>query len=302
MNEIPTGEIVLPGDILEVLSGIEDESFHMAVTSPPYLGLRDYKVDKQIGREKTPQEYVARLVEVFREVRRVLRKDGTFWLNIGDCYSKSGMGLRPKNLVGIPWRVALALQDDGWNLRNEIIWCLSSSTELYVRSKSGEGPMLLKDMVRLDSSSVQVWNGEKWVNVLGWSKSNVKDGLLFMLRSGQKFSCTGEHKWPTNRGLVKASELKVGDELVHVGLPEPENPVSPLYIPDDVGWFVGLYLAEGSRSGDGNGIQIASNVNETERFERLCSIAKSYGGTCNWYPTGGNSVTINLYSRFLLAI
>jgi DNA modification methylase len=123
------------------------------VTSPPYWGLRDYGVTGQIGLEQTPQEYVARMVEVFREVRRVLRDDGTCWVNLGDSYANNGVknpesvggftgdriragvkgimdsrprdiphGLKPKDLVGIPWRVAFALQADGWYLRSDIIW------------------------------------------------------------------------------------------------------------------------------------------------------------------------------------
>jgi DNA modification methylase len=119
------------------------------VTSPPYWGLRDYGEDGQIGLEHTPDEYVTRLVEVFREVRRVLRDDGTLWLNLGDSYAGSGAGggtsgdlahhmtniamsnrpttnklhgIKSKDLVGIPWRVAFALQADGWYLRSDIIW------------------------------------------------------------------------------------------------------------------------------------------------------------------------------------
>ena len=125
---------------------LPDESVQCCVTSPPYWGLRDYKSDGQIGLEKTPEEYVAAMVAVFREVRRVLRKDGTLWLNLGDTYSTGSGGtdtksdkqrsnngtqfeprpaydgLPTKNLVGIPWRVAFALQADGWWLRSDIIW------------------------------------------------------------------------------------------------------------------------------------------------------------------------------------
>lgn len=96
------------------------------VTSPPYWGLRDYGVLGQIGLEKTLGEYVAKLVEVFREVWRVLREDGTLWLNLGDSYQGGNKfplpGLKSKDLIGIPWRVALALQADGWYLRSDIIW------------------------------------------------------------------------------------------------------------------------------------------------------------------------------------
>lgn len=141
--------MLIVGDSLDKLSSLRNKSVHCCVTSPPYWGLRDYGVDGQLGLEKTPDEYVTNLVEVFREVRRVLRDDGTLWLNLGDSYvsnqkgknSKSGLGnkndhcrdisrkskkkpagLKTKDLVGIPWRVALALQADGWYLRQDIIW------------------------------------------------------------------------------------------------------------------------------------------------------------------------------------
>ncbi len=139
---------IINADVLDGLAQLDDESVHCVVTSPPYWGLRDYGVDGQIGLEATPAEFVARLVGVFREVRRVLRKDGTCWVNLGDSYAattkgSSGKGekqisnagtlladrrwsipsgLKPKDLVGIPWRFALAMQDDGWWLRQDIIW------------------------------------------------------------------------------------------------------------------------------------------------------------------------------------
>ncbi len=103
------------GDALATLQGLEPSSIQCCVTSPPYWGLRDYGVDGQLGLEETPEKYVAGMVEVFREVRRVLRDDGTLWLNLGDCFHN-------KQLAGIPWRVALALQADGWYLRSDIIW------------------------------------------------------------------------------------------------------------------------------------------------------------------------------------
>ena len=134
------------------LPSLPDGCVQCVVTSPPYWGLRDYGEDGQLGLERTPEEYVGNLVAVFREVRRVLRDDGTFWLNLGDSYASSGLsasrqemartrgplltggdlpaagraptpsGLKSKDLVGIPWRVAFALQADGWYLRSDIIW------------------------------------------------------------------------------------------------------------------------------------------------------------------------------------
>jgi DNA modification methylase len=139
------------GDCRRVLAGLPDCVFQTCVTSPPYWGLRDYGHADQLGLEPTPEEYVANLVEVFRQVRRVLRDDGTLWLNLGDTYAagcmtgrqgvnsttgrnvgqadgttlaprKPPVGLKQKDLCGIPWRVAFALQADGWWLRSDIIW------------------------------------------------------------------------------------------------------------------------------------------------------------------------------------
>jgi DNA modification methylase len=155
-----TTQRIIAGDCLAGLRTLPDASVHCCVTSPPYWGLRDYGHDGQIGLESTPEAYVARMVEVFREVRRLLRDDGTLWLNLGDSYAaarggtsmpaetlaggvsgrgdtvakrgrESGYtphrdpaahGLKHKDLVGIPWRVAFALQADGWWLRQDIIW------------------------------------------------------------------------------------------------------------------------------------------------------------------------------------
>lgn len=152
---------ILIGDSLALLQGMRDKSVQCCVTSPPYFGLRDYGVEGQIGLEETPTEFIARLVEVFREVRRVLRDDGTAWVSMGDSYAGSWgaqgrpqgsgqmsgrsvtlarqinahprfknntgvrgreIGLKAKDLMGMPWRLAFALQDDGWYLRQDIIW------------------------------------------------------------------------------------------------------------------------------------------------------------------------------------
>jgi len=157
-----SGVTLYHGHVVDVLRSMPDESVNCCVTSPPYWGLRDYgtaeweggraecdhkvttgqlpgadasvcrkcgatRIDQQIGLESTPGEYVAKMVEVFREVRRVLRKDGTLFLNLGDSYAahpgpRCADGLKAKDLVGIPWRVAFALQADGWWLRSDIIW------------------------------------------------------------------------------------------------------------------------------------------------------------------------------------
>ena len=107
---------ILQGDAIKQLQKLDDKSINTCITSPPYWGLRDYGENNQLGLEETPEEFVDNLVKVFREVKRVLRDDGTVWLNLGDSY------LPNKQLSSIPWRVALALQQDGWYLRQDIIW------------------------------------------------------------------------------------------------------------------------------------------------------------------------------------
>lgn len=186
---------IIVGDCLESLRALPDGCVQTCVTSPPYFGLRDYGHAGQIGLEKTPDEYVAQMVQVFREVRRVLRDDGTLWLNLGDSYAGSGkggnpvagkqasnkgsqsigvlygigktareaavtnvtrhdfpaLGIKPKDLIGIPWRVAFALQADGWYLRQDIIWhkpnpmpesvtdrCTKSHEYIFLLSKSAQ--------------------------------------------------------------------------------------------------------------------------------------------------------------------
>lgn len=131
---------LLVGDARERLSELPDGIMQACITSPPYFGLRDYGVDGQIGLEGTPQEYVERLVDVFREVKRVLAGDGTLWLNLGDSYAGSWgtsalWGVKPKDLLGIPWRVAFALQADGWCLRSDIVWAKPNPMPESVRDR-----------------------------------------------------------------------------------------------------------------------------------------------------------------------
>ena len=175
-------ETILQGDALARLRELPDESAYVCVTSPPYYGLRDYGMDGQIGLEDTPEQYVDRLVTVFREMRRTLRCDGTLWLNIGDSYAGSGKGrmgdgspcatgkqatnrgslagvlqkapknvCKPKDLIGVPWMLAFALRADGWYLRQDIIWHKTNSMPESVRdrcTKSHEYLFLLSKSAR----------------------------------------------------------------------------------------------------------------------------------------------------------
>ncbi len=140
----PDGRQIIHGDAAAVLPRMRASSFRCCITSPAYWGLRDYGCPGQIGAEEQLEEYLERLTAIFREVRRVLRRDGTLWLNLGDSYTSGNRrwrdsdkknparamsyrpptprGLKPKDLIGVPWRLALALQADGWYLRSDIIW------------------------------------------------------------------------------------------------------------------------------------------------------------------------------------
>ena len=154
---------ILTGDSLELLPTLPEGMFQCCVTSPPYWGLRDYDHPAQIGAEESPKDYVANLVRIFREVSRVLRDNGTVWLNIGDSYARNGgtgshgpnaivgntkkliqkrnckvpeiWGLKDRDLMGMPWRVAFALQEDGWILRSRITWVKKTAMPESVKNR-----------------------------------------------------------------------------------------------------------------------------------------------------------------------
>jgi len=160
-------DTIIQGDCLEVLRTFPDDCIQTVVTSPPYWGLRDYGVDEQLGLEKTPEIYVEKMLQIFNEIKRILRTDGTLWLNLGDTYASGGnggggcymdqrekawsasynhrlkkkgwrpppAGLKHKDLVGIPWRVAFALQGAGWYLRQDIIWAKTNCMPEAVRDR-----------------------------------------------------------------------------------------------------------------------------------------------------------------------
>lgn len=191
-------------DCLAGLKKLPDECIDCCVTSPPYFHMRDYGMDGQIGLEETPELYIARLVEIFREVRRVLKKEGTLWLNLGDCYNGSGKagknpeykkkhtsfgttsvpdtlgipvkiaGMKPKDLIGIPWMAAFALRADGWYLRSDIIWhkvspmpesvrdrCTKSYEHIFLLSKS---PKYHYDYKAISEKSIWAEKDKRFTN------------------------------------------------------------------------------------------------------------------------------------------
>ena len=216
--------MILVGDCIASMRTLPERSVQTCVTSPPYFGLRDYGHDGQIGLESTPDAFVAKLVEVFREVRRVLADDGTLWLNLGDSYASTGgkqveqtvrasddyvnsgqrgvdgvgsvrrppNGFKNKDLIGIPWRVAFALQADGWYLRQDIIWhkpnpmpesvrdrCTKAHEYIFLLSKS-ERYYFDADAIRqpaAESTRGKTWDERKAMGFRGDTKHPTKDAI-----------------------------------------------------------------------------------------------------------------------------
>ena len=232
---------IIQGDCIEGLRTLPDASVHCCVTSPPYWGLRDYGHDGQIGLESTPEAYVARMVEVFREVRRVLRDDGTCWVNLGDSYAanaatskkigESHRGsdtptlnqphqcrvsvrggewrIKAKDLVGIPWRVAFALQADGWWLRQDIIWHKPNPMPESVRdrcTKAHEYVFLLTKSDRYFYDAEAVSEASKYPDDNRKARQNPEDYKSQMGEAGQiraVINPSGARTYPTrNRRSV----------------------------------------------------------------------------------------------------
>jgi len=235
--------IIYCGDSLDVLKSMADESVDCCITSPPYWGLRDYGRDGQLGLEKTPEEYVTNMVHLFREVRRVLKSDGVLWLNLGDSYASNGCYLhswmekhpekkhlhtnnaakykdtpafrggeykiKPKDLVGIPWRVAFALQADGWWLRQDLIWHKPNPMPESVRdrcTKSHEYIFMMTKSARyyFDSEAIKEpanYDGRKDTVMKGSAK--YQNGYFPTDVNTQSIATKGHERWKENADGVK---------------------------------------------------------------------------------------------------
>jgi site-specific DNA-methyltransferase (adenine-specific) len=190
--------MILCGDVLEQMATLDAASVQTVITSPPYWGLRDYQQPGQIGLEKTPEAYVTKLVEVFQAIRRVLKDDGTVWLNLGDSYIH-------KQLQGIPWRVAFALQADGWYLRSDITWAQQSCMPESVSDR----PTRAHEYLFLLSKKAKYFYGYKTVQEetledSGWAKQR-KKGL-----NTWKYNDTSERMAATGQAIKGSTFGEVG--------------------------------------------------------------------------------------------
>ena len=294
-----TLDTVLQGDCRTILPQLPPKSVDLIFADPPYnLQLKGElwrpnlthvdAVDDAWDKFSSFAEYDNFTRQWLTACHEVMKDDATLWV-IGSYHNI--------------YRVGAILQDLGFWILNDVAWCkcLAATTRVYAKTQKGTLPMTIKDMVRLDPATVQLWNGEKWTQVIGWQPTRTTEGLQIELRSGEKLRCTGNHIWPTSRGEVRADELKAGDILQRVQLPEPEFPALAPGLQDELtGWFVGLYLAEGTRF-EGT-ISIASHSKETERFARLQHLATMYHGQCTMQDVHRNGCQIQVHGPVLNAI
>lgn len=299
--------VLLEGDVIDRLKDLDDNSVDCVITSPPYFNLRDYHAEGQIGMEKTPEEYVEKMVDVFREVKRVLKDTGTVWLNIGDSYCNSNgfarltneykrkgregaaandrnldalheAGYKDKDMIGIPWMLAFALRNDGWYLRQDIIWCLSEFTTLYVKDDFGRvRPMSIRELFTKDYTLFKLWNGSEWVGVTNIRKTeDPRDKIELIMGNGEAIGTTLNHQFILEDGtVVEAKDLKVGDVLMRCDLPD-ERSNYPFKIDPELLWLCGLYLACGERVKGRYEFHI--NVEQERLVDRIDSIMRTYGG------------------------
>ena len=273
-------------DAEEALKSMEDNSVDCVVTSPPYDNLRSYM---GVGDTWTHDKFCA----IAQELYRVVKPGGVVVWVVNDKTEKGSE-------TGTSFRQALHFMDIGFNLNDTMIWCLSGGENLYVKTHKGIMPMAIKDMVRLKPETIQLWDGEKWVNVVGWRENtDAKTKTRIQLRSGENIYCTQEHRWVLENGEeVLTKDLKVGNVLKTCILPETDEH-NPIYLTDDILWLIGLYIAEGSHSEDT--IQISLCSDELKWIERIDKAITSVGGTIT-YTINGNSLNVRCYSKIFNAI
>jgi DNA modification methylase len=322
---------ILCGDALEELQKIPDNSIDCIITSPPYWGLRDYQVEGQIGLEPTLEEYLEKLLKIFAECKRVLKKTGVFFLNWGDCYGSSPAGNKPQNVEqwgekgdGLYKRLGLRhrqgnsenkptqksksvrqkcltlqnfrgiirmIDEQGWILRNVIIWykCLGGNLPIYAKTGNKIIRTKVKDLARLPLENLYLPTPQGWKKILKIEKQPKSNLLTIHLRSGFKIEVTPEHKFLINGNLVEASKLKKGDKLDHTNLPDEPGTLLGTY---ENGWIVGLWLAEGNYEMNKKAIRFSLNIKEENLSKKLEEWCKKYAGKYKEYNYGKNKIVV----------
>ena len=283
----------------------------------------------QLGLESTHQIYIDHMMLVMKELKRVLKKTGTLFWNMGDSYagdmgSRAGWqdskysesreeginngeavflkadygNIQAKSLMMIPERFAMAMIDDGWILRNKIIWykCLGSSTQLYVKTSTGTFRTNVKDLYKIKGEK-HVYGTKGWVKITNFVKNPMSDMFTIHLRNGMRIEVTPEHRFPLEDGrLLYANDLKKGDKIAHTRLPDNEGSELGTY---DNGYIVGMYLAEGSKTE--RMIQFSLNVKEDYIANKIRSFTIKYAGTFGEYDYG-NKKSVHISGKVPISI
>lgn len=284
---LPKRSAIYRGNAFELLKRVEPGSVDLILTDPPYEVSQANNLTSmgRRGIDFGKWDYGFDQTGWLEDAHRTMSRNGAMVI------------FNDWKLLGF---IAAHLQSLGMVVKRPIRWrkCLAGSTRIYARTQKGDAPAMLKDLVRLDPSTVELWTGSRWSKVVAWGRQDQpRSPVEIELRSGEVIRCTGDHRWPTTRGLLDAGSLVVGDVLQTTQLPEPGSPSRPTTLDDElVGWFVGLYIAEGSRGGHKKKpkIQISGHVDENIRHNRLQQLANDYHGSLAIHNVRGKAVSANL--------
>ncbi len=269
----------------------------------------------QLGLEPTYQMYIDHMMLVMTELKRILKKTGTLFWNMGDSYASSGgpsrhfgysdpkwdkarngsfeestaydQGIEPKSLMMMPERLAMAMIDDGWILRNTLSWhkCLGSNTQLYVKTSTGTFRTNVKDLYKIKGEKY-VYGTKGWIKITNFVKNPTSDMLTIHLRNGMRIEVTPEHRFPLEDGrLLCANDLKKGDKIAHNRLADNKGSELGTY---DNGYIVGMYVAEGCKTK--RMIQIALHAKENDIADKIKKFTLKYDGTFGNYNYGNRKI------------
>ena len=282
---------VINGDSQEVMKEMPEDSVNLVITSPPYFGCRVYG-NETVGREEDPRDYIDKIVDFTRDIKRVLRPDGSFYLNIGDMYygNKQGFGgfkgkdsrsthkhyegrkivesdgkyLQNKQLLMMPPRIASKMQDEGWILRNTLIWhkCLGEGTSLFVKRRGKYEVVLIEDLLKdFDETYLPTQDKEGntvWIEIKNIFDVGVKNGIRVLTKSGNEVITTKEHRFPFKSSQIHSKKTKYRKIKVKpIGEFSRNDKLYCNYDLDikidngdesdyNMGFFVGFFIAEGS--------------------------------------------------------
>jgi DNA modification methylase len=282
---------ILCSDTKTFIKEMSNNSADLVCCSPPYAQKRN-KEYSGIAAE----EYPDWLFEISQELMRIIKDSGSFVLNI-----KEGTLDGKKQTYVLEYLLKMAKA--GW-WTETFIWCLSGGTELYSKEDDNVRVANIKDICRsfLGGHKIELWNGNKWTKIIGAKKNPAPKPLIITLKSGERIVCTKEHLWPTTKGNVRAENLMVGDCLTSTVLPEPETENICLFENELIGWFIGIYLAEGSFSKGGKELQFSIHKKEKHIFSKIEKVAKMLDATCKGYNCKGDGFTVKVYGKVPIAL